>query len=161
MRIGLISDTHGLLRPEALTALAGVSRILHAGDVGNAEVLDALAQVAPVEAVRGNVDREPWAMALPRDLWREAAEKTIYVTHEPGRFDLDPRAAGIHVVVFGHTHRPQVAWEDGVLYVNPGSAGPRRFSDPVTVALLELDDGGGRPRAEIVLLLGDRASHGR
>jgi hypothetical protein len=161
MRVGLISDTHGLLRPEALAALAGVSRILHAGDVGSADVLSALSSVAPVEAVRGNVDQEPWAAVLPRDLWVEAGGKTLYLTHEPGRFDLDPRAAGIHVVVFGHTHQPRVAREHGVLFVNPGSAGPRRFSAPVTLALLDLDDGGGRPDAEIVPLLGGSPHHRR
>lgn len=146
MRIGLISDTHGLLRPEARAALSGCNLIVHAGDVGDAGVLDALALIAPVRAVRGNNDRGDWAAALPADDVIEAAERLLYVLHDRAGLDLDPAAAGFHVVVTGHSHRPSHEILDGVHYVNPGSAGPRRFSLPVTLAELELDDGELRVR---------------
>lgn len=151
-RVGLISDTHGLLRPAALEALAGVDRILHAGDVGHPEVLEALAALAPVTAVRGNVDRGAWADALPPTAAVEVAGSWIYVLHIVEELDLDPVAAGFTAVVFGHSHRPEVRRERGVLYVNPGSAGPRRFHLPIAVARLDLGHGGAR--AEILTLGG-------
>ena len=138
-RIGLISDTHGLLRPEALRALKGLDLIVHAGDVGDPEILDALKALAPVFAVRGNVDTEPWAQALPETEVVNTGRATLYVLHDLGALDLDPAAAGFHIVVSGHSHKPVWAERDGVLFVNPGSAGPRRFDLPVTVAILQLD----------------------
>jgi uncharacterized protein len=135
-RIGLISDTHGLLRPEALSALKGSQLIIHAGDVGNPEILEGLETVAPVVAVRGNVDTQPWAAKLPATVIAEAKGSTIYVLHNLAELDLDPAAAGFQIVVSGHSHKPSSTTSDGVLYVNPGSAGPRRFSLPITVARL-------------------------
>ena len=137
-RIGLISDTHGLLRPQALEALRGSELILHAGDVGKPEILTALGELAVVIAVRGNVDREDWAKALPETVVAEAAGVLVYVLHDLHRLDLDPRAAGFRVVVSGHSHQPGKFERDGVLYINPGSAGPRRFHLPVSVARLNL-----------------------
>jgi hypothetical protein len=136
--VGLISDTHGLLRPEALAALAGVERIIHAGDIGGPEILEALRQIAPVEAVRGNNDKGPWARAVPATTTLQVAGAWIHVLHDVKELDLDPVAAGLQVVVAGHSHKPTVTERDGVLYVNPGSAGPRRFSLPVTVGFLEI-----------------------
>lgn len=137
-RIGLISDTHGLLRPQALEALRGSELILHAGDVGKPGILTALGELAVVIAVRGNVDREDWAKALPETVVAEAAGVLVYVLHDVHRLDLDPRAAGFRVVVCGHSHQPGKFERDGVLYINPGSAGPRRFHLPVSVARLNL-----------------------
>ena len=134
-RIGLISDTHGLLRPEAVHALKGSDLIIHAGDVGKAEVLDALKQLAPVVAVRGNVDRGAWADALPLTA---VVELGIYVLHDVKELDLDPSAKGYRMVVSGHSHKPSQIERAGVLYVNPGAAGPRRFRLPVTVARLDV-----------------------
>lgn len=151
-RIGIISDTHGLLRPEALRALAGVDHILHAGDVGAPEVLERLRELAPVAAVRGNVDRDAWAQALPHTDLVEAAGRFFYLVHDIGDLDIDPAAAGVCAVVSGHSHRPAVVRRKGVLYVNPGSAGPRRFRLPVTLALMVLS-GNGSIRPEIVHLL--------
>lgn len=142
MRIGVISDTHGWLRPEALSALAGADRILHAGDVGDPAVLSALAAVAPVSAVRGNCDRGDWASALPVADVVDLGGVSAYLLHDRSRLDLDPRAACIGVVVSGHTHQPLAERRDGVLYLNPGSAGPRRFHLPVTVAILHGGRGG-------------------
>jgi putative phosphoesterase len=136
--IGLISDTHGLLRPEALRALGGSDLIIHAGDVGKAEILGALNLVAPVVAVRGNVDQDPWASALPLTASTAARSAAIYVLHDLHQLDLDPAASGFRVVVSGHSHKPSRTERDGVLYLNPGSAGPRRFHLPVTVARLDL-----------------------
>jgi len=136
MRIGLISDTHGLLRPQALDALAGVERIIHAGDIGSAAVLDALAAIAPVDAVRGNNDTGPWARAVRETEALRVGEVAIYIVHDLGELDLDPAAAGFQVVVSGHSHRPSVVEREGVLYVNPGSAGPRRFKLPIAVGEL-------------------------
>jgi len=135
-RIGVISDTHGLVRPEALRALAGTELIVHAGDVGAPEVLDALRAVAPVVAVRGNNDRGRWARALAETEVVEHAGRTLYVLHDLHELDLDPRAAGFDAVIVGHSHQPRVERRDGVLYLNPGSAGPRRFRLPVCVARL-------------------------
>jgi uncharacterized protein len=136
--VGLISDTHGLLRPEALRALAGSDLIIHAGDVGKPEILGALNLLAPVVAVRGNIDRDPWASALPLVASTAARSAAIFVLHDIQQLDLDPAASGFQVVVTGHSHKPSRAERDGVLYLNPGSAGPRRFRLPVTVARLDL-----------------------
>ena len=137
--IGLISDTHGLLRPQALRALEGSDLIVHAGDVGSAEILEALKTLAPVFAVRGNVDTESWALALPETEVIEMDPATIYILHDVHTLDFDPVAAGFQIIVSGHSHKPGRAEKSGVLYVNPGSAGPRRLDLPVTVALLHLD----------------------
>jgi len=139
--IGVISDTHGLVRPAALAALRGCAVILHAGDVGAPSVLDALRALAPVFAVRGNCDRGDWGRALPASETVEVAGVLIHVLHDRHDLDLAPRAAGLAAVVSGHTHRPALARRDGVLYVNPGSAGPRRFDLPVSVARLAIADG--------------------
>lgn len=136
--VGLISDTHGLLRPEAVRALAGSDLIIHAGDVGGPEILDALRAVAPVVAVRGNVDTGAWAAALPATAVAEVGGTLIYVLHDVNELDLDPAAAGFGVVVSGHSHKPARGERGGVLFVNPGSAGRRRFKLPVTVARLDL-----------------------
>jgi uncharacterized protein len=136
--IGLISDTHGLLRPQALHALEGSDLIIHAGDVGDPEILETLKTLAPVFAVRGNVDTDPWALALPETEAIETDLATIYVLHDVHSLDLDPVAAGFHLIVSGHSHKPSRADRSGVLFLNPGSAGPRRFDLPVTVARLDL-----------------------
>jgi hypothetical protein len=138
-KIGLISDTHGLLREEALEALRGAQLIIHAGDVGNTEILEALKRLAPVVAVRGNVDRESWARALPGTAIAEAGGATIYVLHDVKALDLNPAKAGFRIVVSGHSHKPGKRVRDGVLYINPGSAGPRRFQLPVMVARLDIE----------------------
>jgi putative phosphoesterase len=148
LRIGLISDTHGLLRPEATTFLAGSDHIVHAGDVGDPAILDALAAVAPVTAIRGNVDTDAWARRLPETTRVTIGGVTIYVLHDLGALDLDPRAAGIGVVVYGHSHKPSVTERDGVLYVNPGSAGPRRFTLPVAAAELIVEGRGASARIQ-------------
>jgi putative phosphoesterase len=137
-RIGLISDTHGLLRKEAVEALRGSGLIIHAGDVGKPEILEELRKIAPVVAVRGNVDTQPWAQALPETTVAEAGATMIYVLHDVKALDLNPAPAGFHIVVSGHSHKPGTVERDGVLYVNPGSAGPRRFQLPVVVAHLNL-----------------------
>jgi uncharacterized protein len=149
--IGVISDTHGLLRPEAVEALRGSDRIIHGGDVGSAEILDQLRAIAPVTAVRGNIDRGEWAQKLPENEVLEVAGVSIYVLHDLAQLDLKPKAAGFSVVVSGHSHVPKQEMRDGVLYFNPGSAGPRRFKLPVSVGKLILEDGG--VRGEIVTLL--------
>jgi hypothetical protein len=136
--LGLISDTHGLLRPEAVRALSGSDLIIHAGDVGGPEILDALRAVAPVTAVRGNVDTGPWASALPATAVAEIGGAIIYVLHDVNELDLNPAAAGFGVVVSGHSHQPRSEERGGVLFVNPGSAGRRRFKLPITVARLDL-----------------------
>ena len=136
--VGLISDTHGLLRPAAVRALAGSDLIIHAGDVGTPEILDALRALAPVVAVRGNIDTGAWASVLPAAAVAEARGKLIYVLHDLNKLDLDPAAAGFGVVVSGHSHQPTSTERGGVLFVNPGSAGRRRFKLPVTVARLDL-----------------------
>lgn len=136
--LGIISDTHGLLRPEALSALRGSDAIIHAGDVGNPAILDRLKSIAPLFAVRGNVDTEPWASCLPLTAVVELQDVSIYVLHNLEQLDLNPKIAGFHIVISGHTHQPESHWHDGVLYVNPGSAGPRRFSLPISLTRLEL-----------------------
>lgn len=134
--VGVISDTHGLLRPWAIDALAGVDLILHAGDVGQPDVLDRLRLVAPTVAVRGNVDTSPWGRTLPETEVVDVAGRSLYMLHDRGALDLDPRAAGFAAVIFGHSHRPEAVERHGVLYLNPGSAGPRRFSLPISLARL-------------------------
>ena len=136
LRVGLISDTHGLLRPEALAFLAGSDHIVHAGDICEPGVLDALAAIAPVTAVRGNNDRGAWAERLRETELVQAGEVWLYAIHDRAQIDIDPVAAGVGVVVFGHSHQPSVEERDGVLYVNPGSAGPRRFRLPISVGEL-------------------------
>src|ERR1700751_4700189 len=146
--IGVISDTHGLLRPEAVEVLRGVSLILHAGDVGTPEVLEKLREIAPVMAVRGNVDRGAWASTLQHSEVIESEGVSIYMVHILDELDLKPEAAGFSAVVYGHSHKPACELSNGVLYFNPGSAGPRRFKLPVTVGKLVVD--GGAVRGEIV-----------
>jgi len=145
LKIGIISDTHGLLRPEAEQRLAGVAHIIHAGDVGRADVLAALRQIAPVTAIRGNVDTGEWAKDYPDTLTLRLGERSFYVLHDLGELQIDPAARGIDVVVSGHSHRPRVETIDGVLYLNPGSAGPRRFKLPITLATMELGASGLQP----------------
>ncbi len=141
IRIGVISDTHGLMRPEAIRALAGVRHILHAGDICAEAVLSELATVAPVTAVRGNNDYGTWADDLKTTQWVEFGGLSIYMLHDLSELDIDPQAAGVHAVITGHSHRPLIEKRDGVLFINPGSAGPRRFSLPVSVGLIEIAGG--------------------
>ncbi len=151
MRVGVISDTHGLLRPEALLALRGVHLIIHAGDVGAPEILTQLKAIAPVFAVRGNVDTQPWALKLPMTNVVQASGASLYVLHNLRDLDLKPEESGFDAVITGHTHQADQHELAGVFYLNPGSAGPRRFQLPVTLAILELST---KPwRAEIVPLL--------
>ncbi len=151
MRVGIISDTHGLLRPEAERALHGVDLIIHAGDVGGPAVLAKLKRIAPVFAVRGNVDTAAWAKELPATAIVEADSASFYVVHNLRELDLRPDAAKFDFVISGHTHQPQQSERHGVLYINPGSAGPRRFQLPVSLAIVDLTK---RPwRAEFVELL--------
>ncbi|MGH8637322.1 MAG: metallophosphoesterase family protein [Burkholderiales bacterium] len=147
MRIGLISDTHNLLREEARQALASVDRILHAGDICTPEVLEALRAIAPVSAVRGNNDHGEWANALPETTVVSMAGARILIVHDLATAAIDPQAQGIDVVVSGHSHRPRVEQRGAVLYVNPGSAGPRRFRLPVSVGFLDI--GAGRIDAQL------------
>jgi len=158
-RIGLISDTHGLLRPEAVAALHGSDRIVHAGDVGHPGILDALAMVAPVVAVRGNNDRDAWAAGLPSIARVNVADVRLLVIHDLAQLDRDPAADGVAVVVAGHSHRPWIERRDGVLYVNPGSAGPRRFRLPVAVAMLEIS--GARVEVRAIELDGNKQARPR
>ena len=148
--VGVISDTHGLVRPQALAALHGSEHIIHAGDIGTPAVLEALSAVAPVTAIRGNNDREAWAQSLPDTTALEVGGAWLYVLHDVHELDLDPRAAGFAAVIAGHSHKPAVAERHGTLFVNPGSAGPRRFTLPVAVARLYVRKGG--IRGEIVEL---------
>jgi putative phosphoesterase len=145
--IGLISDTHGLLRPEAIRALAGVERIIHAGDIGDAEILEELQAIAPVDAVRGNNDKGPWAAKIPLSLTLEIRGTRIHVLHDVKELDCD--TASFDVVVSGHSHKPTIEERNGVCFINPGSAGPRRFSLPVTVGYLDVKR--GRPVAGRIL----------
>jgi|ERR1700691_1830530 uncharacterized protein len=150
MLLGLISDTHGLLRPEALAALQGVDQILHAGDIGAPEILAALAKIAPVTAVRGNIDTEAWSRILPETEVFEAEGVSIYILHDRSKLDLKPEAAGIAAVIYGHSHQPKIEEKNGVLYINPGSAGPKRFTLPVSVGKLQIKK--GKLSAEIIEL---------
>lgn len=154
--VGLIADTHGLLRPEAVAALEGAAHIVHAGDIGSRtgeprDVLDALARIAPLTVVRGNNDRAGWASSIPQTADIEFEAVRIHVLHILGELAIDPVAAGVNVVVSGHSHKPHVETRGGVLFVNPGSAGPRRFKLPVSVARLWVED--GRADIELVTLL--------
>jgi uncharacterized protein len=148
--VGVISDTHGLVRPEALRALRGSARIIHAGDIGAQEVLDALSAIAPVTAIRGNNDRDAWARRLPETTAVDVDGTRLYVLHDVHDLDLDPRAAGFAAVIAGHSHRPAIIERDGVLFVNPGSAGPRRFTLPIAVARLYIRS--DRVRGRIITL---------
>ena len=151
MIVGVISDTHDLLRPEAIEALRGSEHIIHAGDIGASEIISALEKIAPVTAVRGNVDREAWTKQFPETEVVELAGVQIYIIHDLNGLDLNPRAAGFAAVISGHSHQPKQEFKDGVLYFNPGSAGPRRFRLPVTVGRLEI--AGGKLTGRIIELL--------
>ena len=151
LRVGLISDTHGLLRPEAMAFLKGSDHIVHGGDICDPRILDELAALAPLTAVRGNNDRGPWAERLRETEFLQVGEIFVYAIHELDRLDIQPRAAGVHVVVSGHSHKPLVEQRHGVLYVNPGSAGPRRFKLPIAVGELVIE--GHSVSARIVELL--------
>ena len=155
--IGVISDTHGLLRPEVLAALRGSDHIIHAGDVGDVEILDQLRQIAPVTAVRGNIDRGAWARRLPQNDILQVGGVAIYVLHILAELDLKPEAAGFSAVVCGHSHVAKQDIRNGVLYFNPGSAGPRRFKLPVTAGRLIVDK--GKLRGEIIPLEIIKADH--
>ncbi|MGJ7610584.1 MULTISPECIES: metallophosphoesterase family protein [unclassified Variovorax] len=139
LRVGLISDTHGLLRPQAVAALQGCDFIVHGGDIGNAGILDALRAMAPLTVVRGNNDREPWAERIAETERVAFGGVQLYAIHDLAQLDIDPPAAGVRVVVSGHSHKPKIEERGGVLYVNPGSAGPRRFTLPIAVAELLID----------------------
>lgn len=146
MKIGIISDTHGLLREEALRHLAGVAMILHAGDIGDPAIIERLEAVAPTTAIRGNNDTGAWARELPETRPLAAGRRTIYLLHDLKKLNVDPVHEGFDVVVSGHSHKPKIETRDGVLYLNPGSAGPRRFRLPITLALIEIDDHGIEPK---------------
>jgi hypothetical protein len=148
--VGVISDTHGLLRPEAVAALEGADLIIHAGDVGTPDVLDALRKLAPTFVVRGNIDTAPWAGALPATAHVEAGGCIFHVLHNIAELDLDPAAVGYAAVVFGHSHQPSMEMREGVWFLNPGSAGPRRFKLPVSIARVHVS--GRKLRPEIVEL---------
>jgi putative phosphoesterase len=150
MLLGVISDTHGLLRPEAVEALRGAQQVIHAGDVGSPEILKKLATIAPVTAVRGNVDKDAWAQSLPETQVFETGGISIYLLHDLTKLDVKPEAAGFRVVISGHSHISKQEVRNGVLYFNPGSAGPRRFKCPVSVGRLSID--GAEVNAELVLL---------
>jgi putative phosphoesterase len=150
LRVGLISDTHGLLRPEAVARLQACHHIVHGGDIGNARVLHELSAQVSVTAVRGNNDKGPWAEALPEAEFLTLGEVSLYVLHDLAQLAIDPPAAGVRVVVSGHSHKPLIVERDGVLYVNPGSAGPRRFKLPITIG--ELDIEGTEVSARIIEL---------
>ncbi len=150
--VGVVSDTHGLLRPEVEERLGGVDLIVHAGDVGNPVILEHLRRIAPLRTVRGNTDRGPWARDLPRSDLFEYEGRGFYVIHDILEMDLDPRAAQVAVVISGHSHRPLIESREGILYLNPGSAGPRRFLLPVAMARLAINPDGLDP--EIILLQG-------
>lgn len=145
LRIGVISDTHGLLRPEAEQRLAGVAHVIHAGDIGRPNVVEGLRRIAPVIAIRGNVDKGQWAADYPENRMVRLGARSIYVLHDIHELQLDPALCGIDVVISGHSHRPLIETKKGVLYLNPGSAGPRRFNLPVTLATLDLTESGPRP----------------
>ncbi|TBU75034.1 YfcE family phosphodiesterase [Pseudomonas daroniae] len=150
MKIGLIADTHGLLRPEALAALQGVDHLIHAGDIGGPQILAELEGIAPLSVVRGNNDDDAWADTIPERLILRFGKTSLYVLHDLKQLDIEPRMQGIDVVIAGHSHKPLHEERDGVLYLNPGSAGPRRFKLPISVALLHID--GNALRAELITL---------
>ncbi|MCU1305374.1 MAG: uncharacterized protein JWN45_69 [Acidobacteriaceae bacterium] len=148
--IGIISDTHGLLRAEALLALRGSDRIIHAGDIGDPQILAELSRIAPLTAIRGNIDKDAWANRLPETEVLEIADKSFYILHDRNQLDLDPKAAGFAVVISGHSHKPNIEVIKDVLYFNPGSAGPRRFKLPVSVGRITIV--GDRLQPEIINL---------
>ncbi len=150
MIVGVISDTHGLLRPEALQALRGSEHIIHAGDIGAPEIIAELKKIAPVTAIRGNVDVQSWAREYAETEVVELGGKTIYLIHDVNALDLNPKAAGFDAVISGHSHKPRQEMKDGILYVNPGSAGPRRFSLPISVGRLQIAE--AKISAELVVL---------
>jgi uncharacterized protein len=156
LRVGLISDTHGLLRPEALAFLRGCAHIVHGGDIGSQSVLEELSAIAPVTAVRGNNDHGPWAEALPDTALVKFEEVFVYVIHDLAELNIEPQTEGVDVVVSGHSHQPLIQDRDGVVYVNPGSAGPRRFKLPIAVA--ELNIAGKSVTSRIVELAGQRGA---
>jgi len=150
MIVGVISDTHGLLRPEALAALGGSEHIIHAGDIGAADIIPVLQEIAPVTAIRGNVDVESWAMKFSETEVVELAGLSLYIIHDANALDLNPHAAGFAAVISGHSHKPKQEMKNGVLYFNPGSAGPGRFKLPITIGRLKIVD--GSVRGEIITL---------
>jgi uncharacterized protein len=150
MIIGVISDTHGLLRPEALSAMKGCNHIIHAGDVGDPLIIEELRSNAPVTFIRGNIDTDPWGRLQPDTEVVELASKSFYILHDLATLDLDARAAGFAAVISGHSHKPKIEWKDNVLYFNPGSAGPRRFKLPITVGRIVIE--GDQLRPEIIQL---------
>jgi len=150
--VGVISDTHGLLRSQALEALRGVNAIVHAGDVGDAAILGQLRQVAPVTAVRGNIDTSAWGKRLPETDVLEIGAVSLYVLHNVQQLDLDPGTAGFAAVIFGHSHKPLIEWRKDVLFFNPGSAGPKRFSLPISLGKLTIANGKLKP--ELIELRG-------
>jgi uncharacterized protein len=141
MRIGIISDTHGLLRPEAVELLQGSEHIIHAGDIGAPEIVGELEKIAPVSAIRGNVDTQAWARRFAETEVVELSGVFLYVIHDVNAIDLNPKAAGFAAVISGHSHKPKQEAKDGVLYFNPGSAGPRRFKLPISVGRLTISEG--------------------
>lgn len=149
--MGVISDTHGLMRPEALAALEGSDLIIHAGDIGSPDILPTLKRIAPVHAIRGNVDRDSWTEQYPETLAVVVGEATFWVLHDRNELDLDPPAADFVAVIFGHSHNPLIERKQGVLYLNPGSAGPRRFKLPISVATVEVR--GRELRPELIELV--------
>jgi putative phosphoesterase len=151
MRIGVISDTHGLLRPEAVAALRGCEHILHGGDVGTLEILDSLKEIAPISAVRGNIDEHGPCSHLPATEIVELGGRSIYMLHDLNQLDLNPAAAGFSVVISGHSHKPKIEWKKDVLYFNPGSCGPKRFSLPISLGFLTITENEMKP--ELVTLL--------
>lgn len=151
LRVGLISDTHGLLRPEARAFAGGCDYIIHGGDIGSAAILDELSALAPLIAVKGNNDRQSWAAHLPQTEMIRVGGVFIYVIHDISQLDIEPHAAGVHVVVSGHSHKPLIELRDGILYVNPGSCGPRRFNLPLSVGEIRVD--GTKVKARTVELV--------
>lgn len=151
MMVGIISDTHGLLRPEAVRALQGCHHIIHAGDIGAPEIIPALNKIAPVTAIRGNIDTEPWTTKFPPTEVVELDGVFLYVVHDVKAIDLNPQAAGFAAVISGHSHQPKQEWKDGLLYFNPGSAGPRRFKLPISFGILEI--AGNKIEGRIIDLL--------
>jgi putative phosphoesterase len=145
LKIGVISDTHGLLRPEAQLRLDGVAHIIHAGDIGRPDIITGLRRIAPVTAIRGNVDTGPWAEIYPEHTTVTLGGFRFYILHDIHELQLDPASAGVDVIVSGHSHRASIETRQGVLYLNPGSAGPRRFKLPVTLAIVEVTKGGLQP----------------
>jgi putative phosphoesterase len=154
MIVGVISDTHGLLRPEAVEALHGSQHIIHAGDIGDKNIIPVLEQIAPVTAIRGNIDHAPWTKKFPETEVIELDGVGFYIIHDVHAIDLNPRAAGFAAVISGHSHKPHQELKDGVLYFNPGSAGPRRFRLPISIGRLQIQN--GKVTAEVINLTTDK-----